>query len=178
MWSIRYNRYAGPRLFVALLVAPVLLAWLALWFSEKSSEHGWLLHGLHGIDAFSGSASLSLAFIAGWTVMVVAMMLPASVPLISLFHALTRRRRDHTRLTALLVSGYLAAWLLFGVLVRPRVAARPPGAQERARLPNGTRGGPLRPGNQGERGALRLGRESRLVPQPTGEPGAGGPYGT
>ncbi len=35
-----------------------------------------------------GNAALALVFVAGWTVMVVAMMLPTSLPLITLFRTL------------------------------------------------------------------------------------------
>lgn len=117
MSSVRYGRYAGHRLFVALVSTLILLAWLALWLSERSPEHGWLLHALHGLDAFGGSATLAFAFIVGWTVMVVAMMLPTSLPLISMFRRLTSKRRDRAWLAALLVAGYLGVWTLFGGVV-------------------------------------------------------------
>ena len=58
-----------------------------------------------------------LVFVAGWTVMVVAMMLPTSLPLVALFRTLVRGRPDRARLTVLLIAGYLAVWTLFGVLV-------------------------------------------------------------
>ncbi len=47
--------------------------------------------------------------------MTIAMMLPTSLPLITLFDTLTRTRHTHARLVMLLVGGYLAAWTLFGV---------------------------------------------------------------
>jgi predicted metal-binding membrane protein len=55
-------------------------------------------------------------FVTGWTVMIIAMMLPTSLPLITLFHALTRQRLDHLQLTALLIAGYLGIWTLVGVV--------------------------------------------------------------
>jgi predicted metal-binding membrane protein len=55
-----------------------------------------------------------LIFVLGWTLMTVAMMLPTSLPLVTLFHFITRRRSDHTLLVALLITGYLSIWILFG----------------------------------------------------------------
>ena len=49
--------------------------------------------------------------------MVVAMMLPTSLPLIVLFRTITRRRRDRALLVALLIVGYVGIWTLFGIVV-------------------------------------------------------------
>jgi predicted metal-binding membrane protein len=49
--------------------------------------------------------------------MVVAMMLPTTLPLITLFRGIVRRRSRGTQLVALLLSGYLAVWVLFGFVV-------------------------------------------------------------
>jgi len=56
-------------------------------------------------------------FVAAWTLMTVAMMLPTSLPLVTLFHAFVRKRPHQLRLVALLVAGYLGVWTLFGGLV-------------------------------------------------------------
>jgi predicted metal-binding membrane protein len=57
-----------------------------------------------------------LLFVVGWTLMTVAMMLPTSMPLVTLFRRLTRQRPDRLRLVILLVVGYLGIWVLFGGL--------------------------------------------------------------
>jgi predicted metal-binding membrane protein len=49
--------------------------------------------------------------------MVVAMMLPSSLGVMTLFRAMTRQRRNQRMLTIILVSGYLTVWALFGVVV-------------------------------------------------------------
>jgi predicted metal-binding membrane protein len=103
------------RLFAALMAALIALAWLALWAWGQSPHGRFLSH--HGLEAVRGNAALMLVFVAGWTLMVVAMMLPTSLPLVALFRALVRGRPDRARLTALLVAGYLAVWTLFGVVV-------------------------------------------------------------
>jgi predicted metal-binding membrane protein len=101
--------------FIALMVALVALAWLALWLWGRSP--GGLFFGHHGPGVFARGGAFALVFVAGWTVMVVAMMLPTSLPLIMLFRTITRGRRDRALLVALLVAGYLGTWTLFGVLV-------------------------------------------------------------
>src|SRR6266550_186602 len=47
--------------------------------------------------------------------MIVAMMLPSSVPLVMTFGALVRRRRRPGTLVAMLLAGYLAVWGAFGL---------------------------------------------------------------
>ncbi|MCA1731710.1 MAG: DUF2182 domain-containing protein [Actinobacteria bacterium] len=111
--------WAAPRddrrLFTALMVALITLAWLALWIWGQSPYGRFLSH--HSLEAVRGNAALMLVFVAGWILMVVAMMLPSSLPLVALFHTLVRGRSDRTRLTVLLVAGYVVVWTLFGVLV-------------------------------------------------------------
>jgi len=58
-----------------------------------------------------------LVFIVGWTLMIVAMMLPTSLPLVTSFRTLTCRRIDQRQLVALLLVGYLCIWTLFGVMI-------------------------------------------------------------
>ena len=49
--------------------------------------------------------------------MTVAMMLPTSLPVLTVFHTIARRRDDRTLLLALVITGYLFVWTLFGVVV-------------------------------------------------------------
>jgi predicted metal-binding membrane protein len=93
------------------LVALATVAWLvlALW---EGSPYGAFLHHAGG----AGPVALeALLFTAGWVLMIVAMMLPSSVPLIVTFGALVRRRRHPGRLVALLLLGYLLVWGAFGL---------------------------------------------------------------
>jgi predicted metal-binding membrane protein len=55
------------------------------------------------------------AFVIGWTLMTVAMMLPSSLPLVHLFRRMLIDRPDAGGLLARLLVGYLAVWALFGV---------------------------------------------------------------
>ena len=45
-----------------------------------------------------------------------AMMLPTSLPLVELFHRMTRQRPDHAQLAGLVLTGYLLTWTLLGVV--------------------------------------------------------------
>lgn len=91
------------------------LAWLALWLWDRSPYGRFLSH--HALESVRGQVALAPLFVAGWVVMVVAMMLPTSLPLIMLFQTMTRERRGQAGLLALLIGGYLATWTLFGGVV-------------------------------------------------------------
>ncbi len=117
MWAAPRDNHNKP--FVALIVALVAMTWLALWIWSVSPYGRFLDHeSLGELDFAMGGEYLVflVIFVAGWTLMLVAMMLPTSMPLVTLFHCLTRRRPDRSRLVALLISGYLFVWILFGGL--------------------------------------------------------------
>lgn len=121
------------RVFLPVLVALVVLAWLALW-AWASSPYGRYMD--HGDWTVSGPvAALCRAVPAGsilvpavlygaaWTLMTLAMMLPTTLPLFTAFDRLAAQRPDHNRLLALLGLGYLAVWGAFGLLAHALHAA-------------------------------------------------------
>lgn len=109
-------RVDDRRPFLVALAALIVLAWLALWSWDRSPYARFLHHeGLSHVIA--GDRALFLVFVAGWTVMTVAMMLPSSLPLVTLFHGMTRQRAGGGWLLGLLLAGYLAVWTAFGVVV-------------------------------------------------------------
>jgi predicted metal-binding membrane protein len=95
----------------AALGALAVAAWLALWVWE-GSPYGHYLHHDGGGGPLPIEASL---FAIGWVLMIVAMMLPSSVPLVVTFAALVRRRRRPGQLVVLLLAGYLLVWGAFGL---------------------------------------------------------------
>src|ERR687896_691060 len=101
MWP----RVNDRRIFLGLLAALVVLTWLALWLWGQSPHGRFLSHEeighMHGSDSYVVLAAL---FVAAWTLMTVAMMLPTSLPLVALFHSFMRKRADQRRLVALLVA--------------------------------------------------------------------------
>jgi predicted metal-binding membrane protein len=106
---------ADRKVFFGLMVSVVGLAWCALWICDRSPYGRYLSHEQLGeIDA--GSLLLPITFyLAGWTLMTVAMMLPTTLPLLEIFRRLTARRPDRSQLLALVIAGYLGVWLGFGV---------------------------------------------------------------
>jgi predicted metal-binding membrane protein len=99
--------------FVAAFTGLVALSWASLWALGRS-PYGDLAHA-HG--APGRGVLLVYLSLAGWTLMIVAMMLPTTAPLVALFHSFVRRRANHIRLTAFLVAGYLWVWTLVGFVV-------------------------------------------------------------
>ncbi len=102
-------------MLVAAIAGSSALSWLALWRWGSSPDSGFTHAHVH--FAARSDAGLFVAFLAGWTLMLVGMMLPTSIPLVALFSKLTRERRDHWTLVSLVVAGYLAVWVLFGAAV-------------------------------------------------------------
>jgi predicted metal-binding membrane protein len=101
-----------------MLAALTALAWWALWAGQDSPWGHSLLHGGRAMAMPMGPAALAGTFVAGWTLMTIAMMLPASAPLILLFHRMVCGRPRAGWLVACLVAGYLGVWAAFGLALR------------------------------------------------------------
>jgi predicted metal-binding membrane protein len=96
---------------VGALIALVIVAWPALWLWEASPYRAFMGH-----DGGAGPLPLEAAlFSLGWLLMIVAMMLPSSIPLVLTFRALVGRRRRPATLVGLLLIGYLLVWTAFGL---------------------------------------------------------------
>lgn len=113
MWAARKLTISDRQLFI-MVGALVALAWVALWVWGQSPADG--LAAQHPHHGMAGEA-LILVFFAGWTLMIVAMMLPTSLPLVMMFHGIARRRADAVWLVGLLIGGYLGVWTAFGAVV-------------------------------------------------------------
>lgn len=106
--------------------ALIALSWLTLMVWEQSPygrylDHGeWLQSGFAGIVCRTlpaGSVLLPVLFyVAGWALMIVAMMLPTTLSLLAIFARMTTSRADRRLLLTLVVLGYLLIWTLFGVV--------------------------------------------------------------
>ena len=106
----------NDKLFLALLVALIAVAWMSLWVWGQSPYARFLDH--EALTELTGEdVTLLVFFVAGWTLMIFAMMLPTTLPLMTMFHKMVRDRPSHLRLVGLLVFGYLAVWSGFGVLI-------------------------------------------------------------
>jgi predicted metal-binding membrane protein len=105
---------AVERYAVVIVVGLLALAaWVAL---DLSAPYG--LHHLHHLSAAAiSTARFQLTFIAGWTIMTLAMMLPASLPVVATLHVIAGERADRLLLVSLAVLGYMIVWISFGALV-------------------------------------------------------------
>jgi predicted metal-binding membrane protein len=109
-------RAPGIPLFGSLLAGLSGLAWLALLVWGQSPYARFLDHkNLDAVHVDGGP--VLLLFVLGWVLMTIAMMLPTSLPLVTLFRGMVRLRSDGGQLIMLLLLGYLSVWTLFGLLV-------------------------------------------------------------
>jgi predicted metal-binding membrane protein len=127
-----------PWVYGGLLAALVAAAWVALGLVGASSVAPRLSHATLGEPGGLTPAGIAI-FVAGWTLMSVAMMLPTAFPLVRVFLTITSRSAV---LLAWLCAAYLGVWALFGVAavcvdaVLHRVLGDPAGlATASARLP-------------------------------------------
>jgi predicted metal-binding membrane protein len=111
MW-VRVN---SQKPLLVVLAGLVAVCWLALWLWGTSPYGRFLSHTELGQVRLGDEPRLVLLFVAGWTLMTIAMMLPTSLPLVALFYGMMGQRPDRLRLLALLLAGYLSLWTLFGV---------------------------------------------------------------
>jgi predicted metal-binding membrane protein len=105
----RARRPAAARAVVALAA----VAWLAAAGIAAAPFSGYFSHG--AIEHLGSHAWAIATLAAGWIVMVAAMMLPTTVPLVSAFDDVIAGRSDRRRLLAILLLGYVLVWLAAGL---------------------------------------------------------------
>ena len=113
--TLRAEAPAAVERWAVVIVLGMLAAaaWVAMWFSSASG----LLHLHHLSAATVATTPFRFFFVASWTIMTVAMMLPTSLPVIATLHAFASERSDRLLLVALAVVGYLIVWMFFGAVV-------------------------------------------------------------
>jgi predicted metal-binding membrane protein len=112
--------------FLALMGAVIGLAWLVLWLWSASPYGRYLDHGRWtDVGALASLCRAvpggefvvpALLYAAAWVLMIAAMMLPTTLPILEMFRRVTTGRADSGRLIAMVVTGYLAAWAGFGIV--------------------------------------------------------------
>jgi predicted metal-binding membrane protein len=106
-------------LLLPLIGGMIALAWVALFAWSRSPYGRYLDHSELALVCTVGDGPDALAsgalYVGGFLLMIAAMMLPTTFPLIAIFRRMTRERPDRGSLVALLVAGYVGAWLAFGV---------------------------------------------------------------
>jgi predicted metal-binding membrane protein len=112
--------------FAALVGALTIAAWSALWALSAGPYRRYVDHGGWG-DAGALAAMCrvlpggdivvpAVLYALAWVLMIAAMMLPTTYPVLAIFRTITRGRPDAQRLTALVIAGFFAAWFVFGIV--------------------------------------------------------------
>jgi predicted metal-binding membrane protein len=114
-----------PDWFVPIMSGLIGVAWVSLFLWEYSPYGRYLDHGRWteiGIAAticraLPGGQILLPAtlYASGWLLMLAAMMLPTTLPLLHRFRLMTSGRHDRLALVSLLIGGYMLAWAEFGL---------------------------------------------------------------
>ena len=125
--EMRAGASGSDRRFLLVLIAGLAaMAWatLALWSASPYARYldhgGWLdAAWLEAICRAVPQGNLvvpALVYAGAWLLMIVAMMLPTTVPLLRVFQRVAATRADAPALFALVVLGYAAAWAAFGLV--------------------------------------------------------------
>jgi predicted metal-binding membrane protein len=103
--------------FLIVISGLIALAWLSLWLWNRSPYERYLDHDYLGAVTLADVPVVIPLYVGGWTLMVTAMMLPTTLPLITLFRAIVRRRPEAMQWITLLIAGYIGIWTLFGFVL-------------------------------------------------------------
>ena len=99
---------------LTLIWATVLLAWSLIVLASLTGNE----HLFHPAMATAQPTVLKfLVFLLAWLVMTIAMMLPTSLPLITLFIQVSQNQSQPRSLLAVFLSAYAAIWLSFAVVL-------------------------------------------------------------
>jgi len=104
------DRRRDRAILAGSLVALALVAWLSLVLWSASPYAAYLHHAPIAAPLLLEAGLFTL----GWLLMIVAMMLPSSTPLVLVFAGVVGRRPRPGMLVGLLLAGYLAVWSAFG----------------------------------------------------------------
>ena len=128
-WRLR-NLRGTPLSLLASLVVLTAAAWALTLYQTFSMDMPIAVRGgMEGMEGMAGMAMAGIAadgwslagataFLAVWTVMMAAMMLPAAAPMIFMFAAAQARREQHVAIpTWIFVAGYMLVWAAAGLIV-------------------------------------------------------------
>lgn len=103
------------RRVLLVLVVAITVAWAAAIAAESAGASRFLHHDSLIEGGWPLPAAL-LVFIAAWQLMIAAMMLPSSLPLIRLFAGIAAKQERPARATSALIGGYASVWTAFGAV--------------------------------------------------------------
>ena len=99
---------------IAVLIA-IVLAWIVAIAAEASGVAHYVHHDVLLEDGPPFGLAL-VAFLLAWQLMIAAMMLPSSLPLVRLFAAASRGQPRPAAAMAGFLAGYALVWSCFGAL--------------------------------------------------------------
>jgi predicted metal-binding membrane protein len=103
----------------AALPRPILIGIAAAWVAAvvaHATGKAALLHHDALIEDGPSAPVATVLFLLAWQVMIAAMMLPSSLPLVRLFGRASARAPDRARAMAAFIGGYALVWSAFGAL--------------------------------------------------------------
>ena len=103
----------------ARVPGPILAAVAAAWGAAVAVEASGIAGSLHHDSLLQGGSGFGpalLLFLVGWQVMVAAMMLPSSLPLVRMFAAASVGAPDRRTALAAFLGAYALVWSAFGLL--------------------------------------------------------------
>jgi predicted metal-binding membrane protein len=98
-----------------VVIVAIATAWVAA-IAAQAAGAATLLHHDALIEDGPGAVPALLLFLIAWQVMIAAMMLPSSLPLVRLFRAASARQPRPERALAGFLGGYALVWSAFGAL--------------------------------------------------------------
>ena len=109
--AIRTRRPGVP----VVVIGAIATAWAVAIAAEATGEAALLGHSalIHSRLPLVGALGV---FVLAWQLMIAAMMLPSSLPLIRLFRFAAAGQARPGRATAALIAGYATVWTAFGAL--------------------------------------------------------------
>jgi predicted metal-binding membrane protein len=99
--------------------SPVLIGIGAAWVVSIAAEWSGAAGSVHHDSLLEGGPGFGpalLLFLLAWQVMVAAMMVPSSLPLVRMYFAASTGVPDRGRSLAAFLGGYAVAWSAFGAL--------------------------------------------------------------
>jgi predicted metal-binding membrane protein len=101
---------------VSVVVLAVIAAAWAAAIAAQVSGAAAVVHHDHVLADGPPHAGAVLLFVAGWQVMIAAMMLPSSLPLVRMFTAASATAPGRVRALAAFLAAYALVWTSFGAL--------------------------------------------------------------
>jgi predicted metal-binding membrane protein len=99
---------------LVVIVAAIAVAWAVAILADVVGGSRVLHHDALIEGGWPLPAALAV-FVVAWQLMIVAMMLPSSLPLVRLFGVVAAGQDRPGRATTALLSGYAAVWTAYGV---------------------------------------------------------------